>query len=324
MAVDEGELWENGRKYIELVGKIPSTFSFTVRGLKANQIKNTDQGTLGFSPEMKFQLGRILRSKAVLAPFYYATKAFYPDKIGDVSTITGARIMEFYNPVQAANMLTTIFYARRLKKLCAPEPWAWIEKRVQEYLDLGVRLGRAVPSIGITEPLIVAPIRHLALTPFILRDNKQFQAYKLHLKKKRKQFDLAEEVNLFGSTHIHLASLMLQQIGYGIEYADALNRALISNPKEKISNEASKIRIVASYIEALYGETEPPALVDESEYDIKESSIDILIEEAERIREGGSPLPWLSKTKEDLDGTATPALLAETDADDESEVLEGN
>lgn len=320
MRITDEQLWKNARLYSEQVGKIPISFSTAVRTLKLNYNKNFESGKSGYNSESKFQTVRLLKSKSVLAPFFFATMTLYQEELKGKTGLTAEQILEFHNPSIAANFLSLLYYSRKIKKLCIPEAWVWLEKRVQEFSDIGILLGRSVSAIGPADGVIMGTMRHLSLGLFMAADNKKFQAYKRHLKDKKQSFDLQKEIELFECSHSYVGSILLQLMGFGVDYANAYSLALNSRHTDKLIALAGKLRLTALYIEALYTGQEPPSLPEEHDYEISDHNMDILVDASERIRDEGSEFSWLLKKKEHLTRAATPQLLLEEAAPDEPEI----
>lgn len=315
-------IWDNARIYVAQVGLVPATFTSAIRMLKSNHQKNLQDNTAIFSTESKFLTCRLLKSRTLLSPFFFATMTLYEEKLKKANGLSTEQLMRYHLPNDVANIIALTFYFRRIRGRCIPEAWAWLEKLVHEFGDTGILLGRAVPKVGVADGLVVGAMRHLALGLFMAKDNKQFQTYKRHLKTKEVNFDLHEELKIFSCTHVHIASLLLQLVGFGVPYADAFCRGVVATPMENLPEDAARFRLASLYIDSLHDGKVPPAVADEETYSLGESELDRLIDETSRIQKSGSKFSWLAKNKDDISSSLTPQLMLDDVQDGDDDALE--
>ena len=330
MAIEFDEnTWKAAKNYAQEFAAFPPSFQQCIRALRQNHLSNLQKASAGLDHTSMQLLLRLLNSKTLKACFYFAMLNYYGDTIHRQDRLDTKGIVSPFGPGSLASILALVYlnkYSRRLVK----EGWEAFSRRIQESSEIGGLLGQAVPSLGFDASIFIGPMRHIALAAVLSQKSKVHLEYKRHLNKIQLPYDSAWEIDKIGCTLGQIGSILIQNSGFGIPYANAFFEGTSARFDEVISPEASAFRMVAVWSESILLGCSIPRVEGEDEYAMEEYQMRNLLTNAEEIRENGSKYSYLNRSKDDLNPAQTPLLFtaeeraaASTAEEDEIEDLIG-
>jgi hypothetical protein len=213
------ESYETARGYVGLLGEIPSSFSAAVRTLLLDHEKNPTT----FSSGGKFVVTRLLKSSSI---FSSASRAVQQLGIAEDTPTSPEQVVSFITPYQAAGLIGLYYVYRRIKSFASQELWSDIAPTLYTKTLLGGVAGIALPRIGTPFGLMTGILPSITFVLFEKQDPKAFKEYKRHLRLKKLEFDLAYEADTWGCTRLNIGSILIQQLGFGIESAKEFSAGL--------------------------------------------------------------------------------------------------
>lgn len=311
LGLDDRARWEEARKLLEALGRVPPSFTTPVRMLLLDQRER-----MSLSPASQFLTTRLLKSPTVKAMFYYLTLALHGDKVSNSAYLSSSDLVRLYEPSAVAAVIAMIYIYKKVStkgKLANTVKWQQLTTTVAEDIELAGHLGKAVPALGIKTCILAGGLRQIIQGAFIMADADLYNRYKNHLNSKGVEFDRVFEEELFGCTHIELAGNALQMLGFGIEAAFNFMYAFGEQTQKdpEVNQEAYEYCIADEWIDALKVNGAQPDRTHLGQYYPTEKDMHKLLYETNEIREKGSEYSWLTRTKDDINPSATPQLYQE-------------
>jgi hypothetical protein len=286
--------WEHARAYANLLGTVPSSFTTSIRQLKADSDKC---GALS-RPTM-FQANRLCHSPSLSASLLSAAKIYFPEK----QITEDTQLVTQLPPESLAGLLGTAFMYCRAKKLANEEEWAQYAKIIPNRIEIGGIVGKTIPRIGVTKGILSAIFDTIALTAFHLHDKKGFTEYRRFLKNKSKREDLTYELDRWGCTRYNVASILIQGLGFGVDFSNAYAIGMLASDAEEksLSGEAYCFRITRVWIDSLELTGSEPDRAMRVEYYPEAPDLATLRSHSTRVKESPGTSCWLDKTKKDME-----------------------
>lgn len=316
------DCWEIAAGYSKPITDIPSSFSSVIRQLKKIEVK---PGGEPLDDTTRFLVMRLMKSPTLKAPIYFAALSIYKDAIQDPTKVSDSDLLNLFSPSDLSTMFGLVYSYKRVTQKCDAKEWEILSKMLKIDMEVGTYLGYAIPRVGLGNGMILGAIRYLAMGLIAAHDLKGFKGYRRECKLKNIPYNPIEEVKNWGCTHLHIASKLLQCLGFGISAATGLSIGLLS-PGGAVDNDedAYRWKIAGLWIESLRKSGTPPDITHRGEYYPKKADMDMLLSEIGRINADATGFDWIDKTKEDLDAlikggvkTKTAAPVAGEDIDQE-------
>ena len=308
--INSASSWEVGRTVATTQLDLQrNALTTCVRVLHSDFVKGDQE----FSIASKYLLTTLIRGRSVQAPLYYAAATFAPKKAAEIGKMTVKSIGKIFSPGEISVILALSFIFRRIQKWSALEAFQLLGQTMHIFTDLGGLVGSALAPVGLRRGLLVGGIRHLALAAFLGYDEKSFLKYRRAVRLEEKFFDLETEYQLWGTTHLHVASHLIQILGLGLDDARVIVEAFLP---EAAANTALQydLQITETWIESLYRTGKPPEIVHQGSYYPKASEVAALSETSSELRSMGSTFQFITRKREDVSPEKTPALyLASSD-----------
>lgn len=313
--IDPDQAWKTAADLLRNSMHFSSSLTTTIRTLRINESDNLNEGNSSshLNSAGKFYLMRLLRVGSILAPFYYLTKTFKAKQIEDKEYLSGEDIVSLYKLDEVCAVLALAYVFNSLRKICDKEEWGRYAKFANEITELGGCLGINIPDIGLARGLLLSGMRALSLAVFLSQDMKAYKIYRRDTKIKKVCFDLQMEYDLFGCTHVEIATQMIQSIGFGVDYSADLYKSILTEPDKKLQKMPNIMRILLLWNEALYMNKKPPAILGENEIIVSDEVLDRVIMISKQIQEDGSAFSWLSKNKKSISRKLAPQLYKHGD-----------
>lgn len=294
---DDGSIWEHARAYANLLGTVPSSFSTAIRGLKADADKEQ-----ALSRGTAFQAGRLANSPSLAVGFLYAAKTFCNDEVQKRGTLTGKDYLEIFNPETLAALIGISYFYRKAKSLAAEDEWSHYTKTINNQADIAGFLGFHIPRIGLGRGLLVGVCDTIALTCFHLHDKKGFTDYRRTLKNRNIREDLSHEKDRWGCTRYHVAGILIQQMGFGVNFSNNYSVGMLADESNErlLQPDAYTFRIARVWLDALEKSGMPPERAMRVEYYPDSQGLDLIKKAADTVKRSGSQHSWLDKTKEEV------------------------
>lgn len=204
--------WETARLYYELVGEPHSLFSGSIRLLRHPLPNNEPLGAIVY----RHPFAQLYLSPSVKAVMYHAAAVLHAEELHALPHPTAQSLIELFEPEELAGVLAIAFLYKHFQKHTPEVVWSELVREMKYQLHVGALVGQRLPSIGVGCGMVTGVIRYLAMSVFSRLDPKGFKGLRRHLKTHDLLFDIAWEEQKWGCTHLHIASLVLQNLGYGI------------------------------------------------------------------------------------------------------------
>lgn len=299
---DDLEAWQNAQGYAGLFGDIPATFSSVVRSLKVD----SDSGKL--SDGSLYLTQRLLRSKAVLSPFYYGVLEFAKYSKIEVGPVPS--LISKIKPIDLSALLATIYLYRRALKVCPQDEWQYISPHLTVEGDLGGRIGYSMPAIGFQTGILTGVLKWFALGSFLLHDKKGFVEYRRLLKQRGNELDFQWEKSRWGCTSSQVAAVFLQSFGFGVDAVSSLVTGLSDAPGEAALKDKGiyRVHITSVWIKSLRTTCSVPDISHRGEFYPDAKDLEQMIQDAQRLKDQGSS-KWLDQDKEAIPAKELNILL---------------
>lgn len=296
--LDSGSIWEHARAYANLLGSVPSSFTSAVRNLKSDADQNRP-----LSKPTAFQSARLAGSPTLSAGLLYSAKQFYPDEMKKrPAQPSGKDFLEIFAPDALAALFGISYFYKKAKKLAAEEEWNHYSKSIHAYLDLCGSMGLNIPKIGLGKGLLVGAMDTIAITCFHLHDKKGFTEYRRTLKNKNLREDLKHEYDRWGCSRYHIASILIQALGFGVDFSNAYATGLLADETNEkyLDPLAYTFRISRVWAESLLATGKEPDRAMRVEYYPDKAGLNNIMQSISLIKSSGSQYSWLDKTKDEV------------------------
>ncbi len=317
--------WSTASNLIKDAIHFSSTFTTTIRLLKQNEIENLSNGSnpRKLNENARFSVLRLFKASSIKAPLYYLTSTYNSDLIEKKNSITAEDLVSFYKIDELSAILALVYVFNSLRKVSDKEEWQRYSKYINESVELGGYFGINIPDIGFANSLLFTGMRYLAPAVFMALSPKVFKNYRRDLKLKKIAFDLNMEYDLFGCTHVDVATQLIQSIGFGVNISTDFYKSLMTPVNKQLDSKSNIIRVLLIWVEYLALGKKPPVVNGENEITMDDSVMDRLSLLNKQIQESGSSFSWLSKGKSSIAKELTPKLYnsagVEIDASELSE-----
>lgn len=300
------ESWEYAKAFVGSLGKLPSTFTAVIRLLLNDHDKNPNQ----LSEYGTFFVGRLLKSASVRAIYFHGLKDIRPHVLGDEATpFPPAAFAKSFNGYEHAVLLGLIYTFRLSRKFCDPGVLALIVPRLGRSISMGWYVGDAIPAIGAGHGVLTSSFRVLGLIPFIKHEPHRFQEYWHHLHSNQISLDVDYEFRSWKCNSLQIAVLLAQQLGFGLDRAVQLMKALTTNSPLLPQDEFEKaFRVSDVWFKTLLEGRSTPTVPLPPKYYPTKVALDRMILRYDRLLRDSSP-HWILSTKLDLTPEKTRQLF---------------
>lgn len=295
------------KRYASLIGVMPSSFTIAVKDLMTDE----QQGLDCLSERSEFQVGRVLRGATALAVLYWASKTFCDEKMPKGWIYSSLQIARFYRPGTLAAILAYTYLFKRIKRVVNPDDWQFISEPLQKNVEIVSLLGWNLPEVGPTVGLIGGGIINVALSCYSAHDRKGFAEYRRMLKMKKQFINPEQEINHWGCSSIQIATQILLQSGFGVEFTHLFIEGFRS-PTPLPNGERAKgpFVVVRRWLEEIAGTANNESFSSSSNGHTTDLSGSVgLPEKLKLINKQGSLYNWLDKSAQHISTDLTPDLL---------------
>ena len=313
----EPDSWQWARERLNEIGLFPASFTTCVRHLLDNQKKNDQESTNSkvLDETSRFMVLRFMRSPTVKAHMYFLALTYFPQAIEGRSYVSVDHLLGLFSPVDIASVLSLIYLSHRVERRCNRKEWAIFSRSMQNVMDVAGFLALKVPGCRIGEALLVSGIRYLGLATCLPLDVRKFQTYRRALPPKKMTFDQREENLRWHCTHVQIAALLLQEMGFGVSYSEDFKSALALPLSRPLNERASRLRLLTMWADAFSVGAQLPAIAGEDKFSASEDSLREVMSYASTISRSGSVQCWLLRGREDISRHLVPALYRTDERD---------
>lgn len=305
----EEKCWDVANNYVNRVGKIAPNFASAIRAITMSELKH---GTARHPQAQKachdYVLPWLKRSPSLKAVFYFAAESMYEEELDKCQSLTLSKLLDIFYPGEVAAILGLVYLSKRLEKISDPTEWQRTTTLLQIQMELGSFVGENIPIIGAGTGMLIGGMRTLGYAVLSLVDLEKFKLYRRSIKQHGELFDLDYEVNHWGCNHLHIASLLVQSLGFGLQAGLGLGLGMayktVESPKSwflSLDEETQCWQVALSWAEALHTQEDLPGFVPEGH----ELYLDLgrekeLKKSANAILAKGSTFNWTERSREDL------------------------
>lgn len=310
------------RQFAVDLGYVPTSFSTGLRGLIQRAEANREGGSNGIDSATAWQVKRLLKSPSLLAPIYYATRVYHREAVERAKVVNAEFFISLYQPEELAALIALVLLKKRAKRICHAEEWPFVYSALQNSIDIGAMLGKAIPAIGSFNGMMMGGLRPLAWATFAKRDLKGFKAYRRHLKQKELAYDLQLEQKTWSCIHPQIASIISQSYGFGSQFAEGIFISSSSATEGADNPLIMALRVADLWIGSLVARGAPPEENIGDQYIIKEDQLESFVGIVQEIQGREDTTDWwLSRTGTDISPEKTPALYSEGGSGSDAEVV---
>jgi hypothetical protein len=281
-----------------------NTLMVCVRVLHRDYLKGDNEMSISSA----YLLSTLVRGKSIQAPLYYAAQTYIPERVSKIGRMSSRSIGKVFTPGELSVLLALSLLYRRMVKWSSLKQYHELTSTLAVSTDIGGFLGLSLPSIGLRKGLLVGGIRYLSLFPLLGSDPSGYDSYVRALQLDGRNFDLESEARIWGTTHLHIASQLVQALGLGLEDARSIIEAFLPFPGST-TDAYYATQITQTWIESLIATGTPPEIVHKGEFYPKARDLDTLKERVAHIREVGSENKFMTRKRYDVTPEKTPILF---------------
>jgi len=206
--------WETARRYVQHVGAPHRLFVSGIRALRSVQPGET-------AIVEHDAIVTLFRSESVKTILFHAAKALCPERFSG-EQISGRDLLLAFKPDQLCGVIASAYLFRLVGRKVERKIWEALWVEIESQMETGVLVGSTIPAIGACPALVMGAVRYIAMSLFSVGDERGFKAYRRELEDHSRLFDLKHEVATWGCSHLQIASLCLQSLGFGIAAANGV------------------------------------------------------------------------------------------------------
>jgi len=263
-------------------------------------------------PTSYFIMRSLLSSHQIRAKFLYAMFTIYPEE-SDGKGFSSKAIYSKFKPAEISVISAGIFCYHLLKKVTPPELLPELEKDIQEYSEVGMLCGHAIPNIGLEKGLLIGLLRPLAFAAMSKKNPKGYLQYRSALKKAKLITDIPLELEIFKCQHPQVLSLIAQKLGFSRRLSQDLYMAFATNIGSLVGELASLRMLITLVDSIMIGEGLPQdTVIDYSSLGVDRAQLVDSLKPAIRVKDIGSLHAWMSKGERDITAANSPDLFEES------------
>lgn len=317
------EPWEQAKQIASLLGDVPSPFATAIRFLRIDAERwDNEIGKLS-----QFCMRRLVNSMTCRSALYYCARTFRPEKLASLEQLGPEALLKIFNAGELSTILAMIYLYHRVKRGCNKKNWELIAQPLMVHCELGGHIGEAIPNIGLSIGLLSGAMRFFGSSMFLGIDEKQYLKYRRDNKIKRIAYDLDQEFTLWGCNHIQVGSLMLQALGLGVPFAQAIAVGLeqgYPDPASQLNHLPMAVGVTSTWIDSFLKTGKVPDIIHRGEFYPRENDLAKLEAAVKAILANGSQHQWLMRGKSDISAESVPFLFIDktSTAEEATNVLE--
>lgn len=313
--------WGKAQLIASLVGTMPPFFTSCARYLVNEAAKTSGLPSDG----TRYVVSQLWRSPTLRATFAYTVKEFFPERLNALGKLTDRELTSFLEVDDLAALLCLRYLFKRIQKGCEPDLHPELALRLHRDLLFGGLLGQAIPGFGVTRGIILAGFQNLGFQMLLGVDLDGFRTYRRTLRTREVPYDFTLEMDTWGCTHVQIASLLIQQVGLGVNVANSLQCGLHASYSgfDELDSDSRAFLIGKIWIESLAQTADQPPIVHRTEYYPNSTEFERVVLAARALQAGKTPLPLLQLSAEDVTPERAPFLYTGQQHDRVDPTLDG-
>lgn len=300
------EYWRRAKNLLGPLIQTPSLFSTCLRkmGAARRSLKGRNMELLREAITSE-AINLISKSPTLKSVMYLAAKNLAPERFNNISHLSIDQILNCLEPDQLESIICLVYWLRRVRGLTEKSQWDSLWRVAAIHIELSFLIGNSIPTIGGGKAILVGGIRFAGMAILLSRQSKLFERYWNRLNVDKIVFDIEEEEKRFGCSHLHIATLMLQKLGLGVDASFGIVLGLDKRLLEKLDlhEDAIPYAIIGNLTETLHitGSLKRELPGKLGEVDFLPETIQRLRKRAKEIVDNESSFGWLIQGAEVLD-----------------------
>lgn len=297
--------WRRAAELLKPLNRPPQYLSGMIRSFIRDVEKEQTRPSEGSFSDFR----RVFKSGTVKAIYYYFTKSYRPEFFENPDELGAKEFFRAFSPIEHSAIIAYCYLYRMILKMSDREEWSFINEPFYDAIGVGGCVGSAIPKIGLGFGTLTRGVRYLALAPLLWNSKEKFKEYRRHLKNSDKAFDTEKELEGWGCSSLHIATLIIQMLGFNSSIGAGYFDAIGDSPASKLEPKFGTIfRATDKWIDHLMeGKELPPELTEEFRLDGKK--LEDLIQTVKRVVQSPDRIEWLSKGKGNISPERTPELF---------------
>ncbi|WKZ57364.1 MAG: hypothetical protein QY326_01480 [Bdellovibrionota bacterium] len=208
--------WDLPRKLVASLGPLPANFTTCIRTVKLAEMRMENKDSSALTTLAFRQVQPVVHlSPTLKSVFYFAAHQLRERDLDALPNLDELSLLKLFSADELLAALSLALITRKVRRICDEEQWKRLFGHLRVHMELGYSVGATVVHVGGANGMLVAALRYLSMAMLMVKDLEKFKAYRRETIKKEALFDLASERKLFGCDHLQIASLLLQNLGYG-------------------------------------------------------------------------------------------------------------
>jgi hypothetical protein len=308
--------WVIAQNKVEALGPIPPVFSLAIRALMVDHSR--DKGDV-ISQASHLLVSRLMLSPTMKAIIYHAVLTYHQDAVSNLPFITSWDLVRFFKPGDLASIIgATYFYAKIAGQLDS-ESIAILNEQISVDTDLGGHIGYCIPEISAGTGIFLGTF--IILSQILASNNSHIykrQSMQLYLDELL-SLTPDEQQSEFGVSGLHVATAMLQKLGFGMTWTNGLigvYSKLFENitsfdKLENLDVLGQKLLAGNIWMKCLRETNSAPNFKMPVEFYPNKAELHKLLYLSDSISRKGSKHNWLRRNRKDISPTLTPQLYQE-------------
>ncbi len=310
--------WQKAIEYSKRLGYIPLAVPVAIRTLIADS--KSKQRVI--RPVTKYQLARILRGPNFKSMLYYVSDITSHETVQGASNLSVGGLMDLYPPMDLAALLSCYVSFRLASKSTPKELLNAIRPHLVRESYVGALVGVAIPTLGFSGGLLWGCSRHIAHMLMSSDEPRKYNKWRAMAKETPQSKQSELEIETWGCTSSQVASMVLANMGLGVETACLLDRAGSHRGAVTtiIEGDLQKFRLAVLWFNCFLNQQQQPneKLAGEMfPFETDRAKVDAALARFDP----GNP-SWLERSGTDLSPELTPAMFAAATQESKFEVPE--
>jgi HD-like signal output (HDOD) protein len=234
---------------------------------------------------------RVARYQATL---YFGAKCYYPHLLEGRNKVPLVDALGMLLPSELSSIIALTYLSEQLKPHCDKKEWENVMRQLRIHTELGRLVGATVPDTNSGTGMLVAGVRYMGMLGLLAKDPEGFAVYRGEMRTGRRICDLAREQEEFGVSHLELAAVMLQRLGFGAQLAGEVLPSAFTAGEGTIPK-------VLRWVESIHLSGSPFTLREYApSLGVRRPELVTLRDKSHAVLEASEPCSWLMRDKSDL------------------------
>jgi hypothetical protein len=301
--------WTKAYEIAKKVGRIDSNFSSSIRSVKYAESRSDKTNIAEVRVVARNTILPLLqRSPTLKSIFYFAAESMNEEGLESLEKVSVPEVFDLFDPGEAVAILGLIYLSKRLESKCDAEEWQRLSAMMQVHMELGSLVGARIEALGPGTGMLLGGMRCLGYGFLAVDNPKAFRAYRREMKNRALIFDIKEEIKVWGCSHLQIASILVQAMGFGLNAGLGLGLGMAGNAQENspewfncLDDETRCWQAALAWTECLHSLLPAPSFIPrDSVFWLDREQVSDLRKAAGSVLAKGSSFQWLDKKSDDL------------------------